>query len=268
MPAKSKSQQRLFGMIHAYKHGKLHADKKTQKRIGRIADGISDEDARHFAETSHDGLPEKKAFVYNKETKEMTDYEEGFMGKCAEYGVSADSLLKAAAALRSGLKYLKALRGIKKNVSDPGMLRMLAEDRGIALRNMNTLRSTPSDELASGINRYLRSLPSWRAAGHTSTKPVWQYGDPEAISKKLSRLGYSDKGIPKSKARLNVGEAPGTTIGESKVGPTKEETAAILRKRYGDSPGPRSSGGLGTSTYLPSERGIMPSYEWWDNIYK
>ena len=61
MPAKSKSQQRLFGMIHAYKHGKLHADKKTQKMIGRIADRISDEDARHFAETSHVGLPEKKA---------------------------------------------------------------------------------------------------------------------------------------------------------------------------------------------------------------
>ena len=58
MPALSKSQQRLFGMVHAYKNGKL---KKAPKKIKEIADHISDEDARDFAKTKSKGLPEKKA---------------------------------------------------------------------------------------------------------------------------------------------------------------------------------------------------------------
>jgi hypothetical protein len=57
MPAKSKSQQRFFGMIHAYKKGKL---KNAPKKIREAAKHVSDEDARDFAETDHDGLPEKK----------------------------------------------------------------------------------------------------------------------------------------------------------------------------------------------------------------
>lgn len=59
MPAKSKSQQRLMGMVHAYKNGKL---KHAPKKIRDVAEHISDEDARDFAKTRHDGLEEKKAF--------------------------------------------------------------------------------------------------------------------------------------------------------------------------------------------------------------
>ena len=58
MPAVSESQQRLMGMVHAYKKGKL---KHAPKKIKEVAKHISDEDARDFAETKHDGLPEKKA---------------------------------------------------------------------------------------------------------------------------------------------------------------------------------------------------------------
>jgi cytochrome c553 len=58
MPAKSKSQQRLFGMVHAYKNGKL---KKAPAKIKEIAKNISDDDARDFAKTKSKGLPEKKA---------------------------------------------------------------------------------------------------------------------------------------------------------------------------------------------------------------
>lgn len=60
MPAKSKSQQRLFGMVHAYNKGELQCSPALRKRIAAIAAGISDEDARHFAETSHKGLPNVK----------------------------------------------------------------------------------------------------------------------------------------------------------------------------------------------------------------
>ena len=59
MPAKSKSQQRLFGMVHAYQKGKLRDAPESVKEIAR---SISDEDAEHFAKTKHKGLPEKKAY--------------------------------------------------------------------------------------------------------------------------------------------------------------------------------------------------------------
>ena len=58
MPAISKSQQRLMGMVHAYKQGKL---KNAPSKIKAVAKHISDSDARDFAKTKSSGLPEKKA---------------------------------------------------------------------------------------------------------------------------------------------------------------------------------------------------------------
>ena len=58
MPAVSQSQQRLFGMVHAYKKGKL---KNAPKKIKDVAKHISDSDARDFAKTKSGNLPDKKA---------------------------------------------------------------------------------------------------------------------------------------------------------------------------------------------------------------
>ena len=63
MPAKSKSQQRLFGMVHAYKKGELDTkgvDADLLKKIKKIAGGIKDKSAKKFAKTKHKGLPEVK----------------------------------------------------------------------------------------------------------------------------------------------------------------------------------------------------------------
>lgn len=58
MPSVSKSQQRLFGMVHAcQKSGKC-----ASKEVKDIAKGIGDKDAEDFASTKHKGLPEKKRF--------------------------------------------------------------------------------------------------------------------------------------------------------------------------------------------------------------
>ena len=55
MPAKSKSQQRLFGMVHAcQKKGKC-----ASEQIKKIAKSISKKDAKDFAKTKHEGLPNK-----------------------------------------------------------------------------------------------------------------------------------------------------------------------------------------------------------------
>ena len=63
MPAKSKSQQRLMGMVHAYKKGELDMSDMSaamKKKIKKIAATIKDEDSKKFAETKHKGLPEVK----------------------------------------------------------------------------------------------------------------------------------------------------------------------------------------------------------------
>lgn len=76
MPSTSKSQQRLMGMVYAYKSGKLELDDlpdSLSKKIKGIADGtrkktgdrrrktkgIDTDSAKHYASTKHKGLPEK-----------------------------------------------------------------------------------------------------------------------------------------------------------------------------------------------------------------
>ena len=56
MPAKSKSQQRFFGMVHACQKTGDCASSKIKK----VAGDISHKDADDFASTKHKGLPEKK----------------------------------------------------------------------------------------------------------------------------------------------------------------------------------------------------------------
>lgn len=58
MPAKSKAQQRFFGMVHACKK----TGKCASPAVRKAADSISKEDAEKFAKTKHKGLPERKKF--------------------------------------------------------------------------------------------------------------------------------------------------------------------------------------------------------------
>lgn len=60
MPAKSKSQQRLMAMVHAYNKGEFHGSRSLRNRVAALSRHISDEDARDFAKTPHAGLPERK----------------------------------------------------------------------------------------------------------------------------------------------------------------------------------------------------------------
>jgi hypothetical protein len=57
MPAKSKAQQRFFGMVHAFQKGELPAD-KASKAVKRVAKTISTDDAKKYASTEHDDLKE------------------------------------------------------------------------------------------------------------------------------------------------------------------------------------------------------------------
>jgi len=56
MPAVSKKQQRFFGMVRAAQKG----EGASSPEVAKVADEISDKDAKKFAKTKHKGLPEKK----------------------------------------------------------------------------------------------------------------------------------------------------------------------------------------------------------------
>ena len=65
MSAKSKSQQRLFGMVHAcQKKGEC-----ASNQIKKIAKSISKKDAKELAETKHKGLPNR---IKKKKKKKMS----------------------------------------------------------------------------------------------------------------------------------------------------------------------------------------------------
>lgn len=58
----SKSQQRLFGMVHAYNNGDLKngdVDEDLMNQIKKISKSMSKKDAKKMAKTKHTDLPEK-----------------------------------------------------------------------------------------------------------------------------------------------------------------------------------------------------------------
>ena len=59
MPARTESQQRLFGMALAAKRGDGHVSGKVKE----LADSMSEKKLRDFAATKHSDIPEKKAFI-------------------------------------------------------------------------------------------------------------------------------------------------------------------------------------------------------------
>ena len=75
MPAKSKSQQKLFALVHLYQQGKIPAD-KVSNTIKRIAKTISPEDAKKYASTPHANLKNVvESFAYIHETvNEIVQY--------------------------------------------------------------------------------------------------------------------------------------------------------------------------------------------------
>ena len=62
MPAVSKAQQKFMGMVHATQKGDMES---PSPEVTKAADSMSDKDAKDFASTSHDGLPDKKEQIIN-----------------------------------------------------------------------------------------------------------------------------------------------------------------------------------------------------------
>lgn len=58
MPAKSKSQQRLFGMAHAVRKGELKRSEVNQEVLDIVDSNMTDKEIEDFAKTKHKGLKE------------------------------------------------------------------------------------------------------------------------------------------------------------------------------------------------------------------
>lgn len=57
MPATSKSQQRLMGMAYSFKKGDMKPSDASQE-VKDLADGMTLQQLKDFAETKHEGLPD------------------------------------------------------------------------------------------------------------------------------------------------------------------------------------------------------------------
>ena len=118
MPAKSKSQQRFFGMVRAAQKGEM---KNPSKEVSDVASDISMKDAKKFAKTKHKGLPEKKI------AKEEVSMQESFGFKDFRAKVKKmkdkqpEKAMDAGAKARRILKrkeHAKYVSGSTENVPD------------------------------------------------------------------------------------------------------------------------------------------------------
>lgn len=58
MPAKSKSQQRLFGMALAVRKGEMSRDDASEEVLNIVDGKMTDKEIEDFAKTKHKGLKE------------------------------------------------------------------------------------------------------------------------------------------------------------------------------------------------------------------
>tara|TARA_B100002019_G_scaffold15280_1_gene12106 strand:+ start:280 stop:1536 length:1257 start_codon:yes stop_codon:yes gene_type:complete len=112
--ATSKSQQRLFGMVHAYNNGDLDksdVDGVLYSKIKKIASGMSKNDAKKIAKTKHDDLPEESP------TNEGTKYSKMNENKDADEDLkNLKSMLDIAQLLSDRSPYFKGRGGKKEYI--------------------------------------------------------------------------------------------------------------------------------------------------------
>jgi hypothetical protein len=83
MPAVSQAQQKLMGMAYALKKGDMKPE-DASKEVKDLADSMTLQQLKDFAETSHEGLPAKKESEKTpKQFKNIKTFEE-FVAKDEE----------------------------------------------------------------------------------------------------------------------------------------------------------------------------------------
>ena len=118
MPAKSKSQQRFFGMVRAAQKGEM---KNPSKEVLDVASDISMKDAKKFAKTKHKGLPNKKIAKEEISMQEAFGFKD-FRAKAKKMKEKQpEKAMDAGAKARRVLKrkeHAKYVSGSTENVPD------------------------------------------------------------------------------------------------------------------------------------------------------
>lgn len=122
MPSHSKSQQHFMGMVYAYKMGKI---KNPSVDIIKAAESISLKDAKDFASTKHDNLPEStttqqrfKDFLVVNEG--MFDYAKGALG---HVGTTMVDKLNSYGDSSRAARFMGDVRNAGKKAAEQGNLK-------------------------------------------------------------------------------------------------------------------------------------------------
>lgn len=114
MPSVSRSQQRLFGAVHAcQKTGRCASSK-----IKEIAKKISQKDAKDFAKTKHKGLPKHKKFKeWIENNHPEFSFDENILGALGNIALGAAAVVKTAAKSKNSYRpsirdQLASMRGM------------------------------------------------------------------------------------------------------------------------------------------------------------
>jgi hypothetical protein len=114
MPAKSKAQQRFFGMVRAAQKGEME---NPSPEVTKAASSMSKSDVKKYAETKHDKLPEKKKVEegVGLEVARAIDRTKPPLGR-ASLRRSVSSALKMGAVKKSMEKRKKSFSEFQKEV--------------------------------------------------------------------------------------------------------------------------------------------------------
>ena len=144
MPAKSKAQQRFFGMVRAAQKGEME---NPSPEVTQAATSMSKSDVKKFAKTKHKGLPEKKK-TYEQFTAESAAWTRK-AGKNSEGGLNEKGR-KSYEKENPG----SDLKAPSKKVGNPRRASFCARMKG--MKRKLTSKKTASDP-DSRINKSLRA---------------------------------------------------------------------------------------------------------------
>ena len=103
----SKKQQRFFGMVRAAQKG----EGVSSPEVAKVADEISDKDAKKFAKTKHKGLPEVKESVLDVVRKYAKKKKDKQPQKAQDAGARARRVMQRK-------EYASKVSGSTDNVPD------------------------------------------------------------------------------------------------------------------------------------------------------
>ena len=119
MPAKSKQQQKFFGVVRSMQKG----DTPKKGEAGEVADDMKKTDVKKMASTKHKGLPKK---VTKKEIKEMIRQE--LISTIKEVKMTPAKVQKAQKELVAVIQLLKKNFPMYKAAKEAGDEKKLEKD--------------------------------------------------------------------------------------------------------------------------------------------